>query len=106
MKKWNTENFKGEADQYIAKIQDKTPDIAIVNYKASKKGDKKYLDITILNDSTFLSKNQLYENDMLNKDIQLVWHYSKQTTSTSTEIKFLQSQINDLKQKLKETEQE
>ena len=44
-------------------------------------------------------------NYMLNKDIELVWHYSKQTTSTSSEIKFLQSQINDLKQKLKETEQ-
>lgn len=105
VKKWNTENFKIEAEQYITKIETKTPDIAIVTYKAFKKGDKKYLDITILNDSTFLSKNQLDEHDMLNKDIQLVWHYSKQTTGTSSEIKFLQSQINDLKQKLKETEQ-
>lgn len=105
VKKWNKENFRIEADQYIKKIEDKTPEIAIVNYKAFKKGDKKYLDITVLNDSTFLSKNELYEHDMLNKDIELVWHYSKQTTSTSSEIKFLQSQMNDLKQKLKETEQ-
>ncbi len=105
IKKWNKENFKIEADHYINKIEDRTPEIAIVNYKAFKKGDKKYLEITVLNDSTFLSKNELYEHDMLNKDIELVWHYSKQTRSTSSEIKFLQSQINDLKQKLKEKEQ-
>lgn len=98
IKKWNDENFKQQADEYVKKIQEKNPEIAVVNYKAFEKEDKKFLDITILNDSSFLSKKELYEHDLLNKEIQLIWHYSK--NSETSEIKYLQNQIDELKKQL------
>ncbi len=101
LKKWNDENLKQQADNYIHKIQNKNPEIAVVNYNAYKKDDKKFLDITILNDSSFIAKEELVQHDLLNKDINLVWHYSKNSGTTS-EIKYLQKQIDELRAELKE----
>lgn len=99
IKKWNDENLKQRADNYVKLIQEKNPEIAILNYKAFQKDKKKYLDITILNDSTFIPKNQLLQHDELVKDINLIWHYSK-TTAENNQLKYLQNQINTLRLQL------
>lgn len=102
VKKWNDENLKQQSDLYVKQIQQINPEIAVLNYSAFEKDHKKYLDITILNDSTFIPKDELLKHDMLNKDINLVWHYSK-SSGTTSEIKYLQKQINELRSQL-ETE--
>lgn len=63
---------------------------------AFEKDRKKYLDITILNDSSFIPKNELAQHDLLVKDINLIWHYSK-ATGDNNQIKYLQNQINALR---------
>lgn len=101
LRKWDDENLKQQADKYVKLIQEKNPEIAVLNYKAFEKDKKKYLDITILNDSTFIPKEELLAHDKLNKDINLIWHYSK-NSGTSSELKYLQKQINDLRIQLEE----
>ncbi len=99
--KWKQENLKQRAEDYVKLIQEKNPEIAIVKHHAFEKDKKKYLDITILNDSTFIPKKELYQHDELVKDIQLIWHYSKNSTANS-DIKYLQKQINDLRLQLED----
>lgn len=98
IKKWNTEKLNEEAEYYIAEIQQKNPELAIVNYKAKEESDKKFLDITILNDKNFIDAKKLDKADLLNKEIKLRWHYAP--NSEMTEIKYLQQQINELKKAL------
>lgn len=99
IKKWNDENLKQRADNYVQLIREKNPELGIVHYEAFEKNDKKYLDITIINDSSFISHKQLHAHDSLVKDINLIWHYSKNSGSNS-DIKFLQKQIDDLKKQM------
>ena len=99
IKKWNEENLKQRADDYVKMIQERNSEIAIVNYKAFEKDQKKYLDITILNDSTFIPKKELVQHDALVNDINLVWHYS-QKSGSSSDIQYLQNQINALRTQL------
>lgn len=96
IKKWNDENLKQRADNYIKRIREINPEIAILNYKVFENKNKKYLDITILNDRTFIPKDELLQHDQLLKDINLIWHYSK-TARNNTDIEYLQNQINALR---------
>ncbi len=100
IEKWKEEYLQHEAKVYIEKIQKKNPEIAIIGHKVFEENGKKFLDISILNDSNFISKQQLYEHDLLNKDIHLIWHYSKSTTNNQSEIKQLQIQVNELRDQL------
>ena len=104
LKKWDEENLKQKAENYVKLIQQKNPEIAIINYNAFEKDKRKFLDITILNDSSFIPKKELYEHDMMVKDINLIWHYTKNSGS-SNEIKYLQQQIDGLKQQIAEQSQ-
>ncbi|AZI21874.1 DUF389 domain-containing protein [Chryseobacterium taklimakanense] len=99
IKKWNDENLKQRADNYIKRIREKNPEIAILNYRVFENNNKKYLDITILNDSTFIPKDELLQHDQMIKDINLIWHYSK-TARNNTDIEYLQNQINALRLQL------
>lgn len=97
-KKWEAEKLNTDADHYINNIKKENPEIAIVNYKAEKVNGDKFLDITILNDKNFIDSKKLDAADLLNKEIKLRWHYSP--SSKTTEINYLQQQINDLKKEL------
>lgn len=99
IKKWRDENLKQRADQYVKLIREKNPELGIVHYEVFEKNKKKYLDITLINDSAFVSKKELNSHDALVQDINLVWHYSENSKSNG-EIKFLQKQIDDLKKQL------
>lgn len=99
LKKWNTEKLNEKAERYISDIQEKTPEIAIVNYKASEENGKKFLDITILNNKDFIDAKKLNDANSLNKEIHLRWHYAP--NSETSEINYLQQQINELKKELK-----
>lgn len=96
IKKWNDENLKQRADNYIKRIREINPEIAILNYKVFENKNKKYLDITILNDRTFIPKDELLQHDQLVRDINLIWHSSK-TARNNTDIEYLQNQINALR---------
>ena len=101
-KKWKQEKFKEDADAYILKIQTELPDLAIINHIQKTEGGKQYLDITVLNDESYAVTHSLLKADMLNKDIHLRWHYASDYNSNA-EIKYLQQQIDELKNALDST---
>ena len=99
IKKFNKEKLKENADQYVTLIQKKHPEIEIVKYKSKEENGKNYLDITILNDQSFVNNKILKEADSLNQNIEIIWHYTP--NSGKSELVKLQQQINELKAELK-----
>ena len=99
IKKFNKEKLKENADQYVTLIQKKHPEIEIVKYKSKEENGKNYLDITILNDQSFVDNKILKEADSLNQNIEIIWHYTP--NSGKSELVKLQQQINELKAELK-----
>ena len=62
---------------------------------------KKILKVTILNDSTYISREQLNSHNSLVRDIDLIWRYSRGNAELSSEFKQLQQQISDLQSQVK-----
>lgn len=102
-RKWQEESLSQQAEQYIRLIRKLNPEIAILQHHTYRHGNRNYLDITILNDSTYIPKAELEKHDELNKDIRLIWHYSK-NSGTSSDIRYLQKQINELRQQLENSQ--
>lgn len=99
--KWDNENLQKRSRDYISRIKEKHPELAIINYEPFQTGDKKFLKITLLNDSTTVSKTQLKQHDDIVKDINLIWQYAPGSASKNTEIQHLQEQINLLQNEIK-----
>lgn len=100
-KKWEDENLKNRATEYVSIIKQNHPELAIINYEPFRKDDKKFLKITLLNDSTAVSKTQLGKHNELVKDIDLIWQYAPATHSENLEIKTLQQQMLSLQNEIK-----
>lgn len=100
-KKWDNENFREQSENYISMIKAEHPDLAIINYEPFEEKGKKFLKVTILNDSTYISREQLNSHNSLVRDIDLIWRYSRGNAELSSEFKQLQQQISDLQSQVK-----
>lgn len=103
IKKWDNENLQRRARDYVNEIKEDNPELAIITYEPFQKGDKKFLKITLLNDSTTVNKQKLAQHNTLVKDIELIWQYAPGSAagSSNSEIKHLQQQITALQNELK-----
>lgn len=100
-KKWDNENLQKRSSQYVEAIKTKHPELAIISYEPFQKGDKKFLKITLLNDSTTVSKQRLKSHDDIIKDIELIWQYAPGGSSENSEIQQLQQQLNMLQNEIR-----
>lgn len=100
-KKWENENLQQRSRDYVEQIKAANPALAIISYEPYQKGTKKFLRITLLNDSTTVNKQRLTEHDDLVKDIQLIWQYAPGAASKNSEIQHLQQQISAMQNDLK-----
>ncbi|HAO06967.1 MAG TPA: hypothetical protein DCQ50_08250 [Chryseobacterium sp.] len=100
-KKWEKETLKERSENYIRKIRENHPELAIINYEPFKEGESNFLRITVLNDSVSLSKKRLDEHNDLVKDIHLIWQYSPHSENMNNpDVRKLQNQINALKEEI------
>lgn len=100
-KKWEKETLKERSENYIKKIRENHPELAIINYESFKEGESNFLRVTVLNDSVSLSKKRLDEHNDLVKDIHLIWQYSPHSENMNNpDVKKLQNQIDALKEEI------
>lgn len=102
MKKWDKENLKQRSNSYISQIKRNHPELAIINYEPYQKDDKKYLEVTLLNDSATVNREKLAQHDEIIDDINLIWRYSPNAGSSNADMQKLQSQIATLQQQITE----
>lgn len=99
-KKWQEEQLRQQAEEYITVLKQKNAGLDIVKYElqpATAPEEKPILDITVLNDSLFLSKAELRQHNAINKAIDLRWHYVPDQRHNRSDLNKIRKELDSLK---------
>ncbi|MCU0394709.1 MAG: DUF389 domain-containing protein [Chitinophagaceae bacterium] len=82
--KWEQVQLDRHATQYVEEIRTQYPSLVIVRHEAYRKEGQRFLDISLLNDSTAVAGAVLQAANDLDTSMHVIWHFAPASPAPET----------------------
>ena len=76
VKKWRAQSLQHITTSYVERIQTDYPELVVLKHTGYIKNDQRYVDISLLNDSSEIALSSLEAADRIDTTIKVIWHFA------------------------------
>jgi hypothetical protein len=84
--KWKDMQLNRKAPLYVTQIQRQFPQLVMLRHDAFRQDGKRYLEISLLNDSSEVAHQVLSSANALDTTMHVIWHFAPDKSAKETAL--------------------